>query len=314
MAPEDNASAVVIKGDDLQALSDDPDELQTELEALAGPSAGPSGGEIYIDGFTGGQLPPKDAILEVRVNQNPFSAEYDKLGYGRIEITTKPGFSQFHGNLFADGNDSDFNARSPFALAEPGYHTEFFNGSLGGPINKKASFFLDGFRRDIQNSEVVSAVVLSPNFAEQPLNQVVINPLTRTNIAPRLDYQLGANNVLSVRYQYWRDIEDNDGIQQFSLPTQAYDQREIEHAVQVTDTQVISARTVNQARFQFLREESTQSAREHASRRQRAGRVHGRRQFPADTTRYGRSLRVAEPDDNLFGQAPGRLRRPIARL
>jgi hypothetical protein len=259
VAPENNVSAVVISGDDLQALSDDPDELQTELEALAGPSAGPSGGQIYIDGFTGGQLPPKDAILEVRVNQNPFSAEYDKLGYGRIEITTKPGFSQFHGNLFADGNDSGFNARSPFAAVEPAYHSEFFNGSVGGPINKKASFFLDGFRRDIQNNEVVSAVVLGPNFAPQPENEVVINPHTRTNIAPRLDFQLGTNNVLSVRYQYWRDTEDNEGIEQFSLPAQAYDQRETEHTVQVTDTQVVSARTVNQTRFQFLREESTQT-------------------------------------------------------
>ena len=57
--PENNASATVITGDALNALSDDPDELSAELSALAGPSAGPNGGQIYIDGFTGGQLPPK---------------------------------------------------------------------------------------------------------------------------------------------------------------------------------------------------------------------------------------------------------------
>ena len=89
--PENNASSLVISGKELESLSDDPDELQSELQALAGPSAGPNGGQIYIDGFTGGQLPPKSSILEIRVNQNPFSAEYDRLGYGRIEITTKPG-------------------------------------------------------------------------------------------------------------------------------------------------------------------------------------------------------------------------------
>jgi hypothetical protein len=259
VAPENNVSAVVISGKDLEALSDDPDELQTELEALAGPSAGPSGGQIYIDGFTGGQLPPKEAILEVRVNQNPFSAEYDKLGYGRIEITTKPGFSQFHGNFLADGDASAFNARNPFAVTEPPYHTEFYNGSIGGPITKKASFFLDGFRRDIQNNNVVSAVVLSPTFQQEPLSAVVINPQTRTNISPRLDFQLSKNNVLTVRYQWWEDIEDNDGIQQFSLPAQAYDTREIEHTLQISDTQVLSSRTVNQTRFQFLREDSLQN-------------------------------------------------------
>jgi len=88
--PANNAGMVVMQGKDLEALSDDPDELQSELQALAGPSAGPNGGQIYIDGFTAGQLPPKASIREIRINQNPFSAEYDKLGYGRIEILTKP--------------------------------------------------------------------------------------------------------------------------------------------------------------------------------------------------------------------------------
>ena len=72
--PSSNAGMVVLKGQDLEALSDDPDELQSELQALAGPSAGPNGGQIYIDGFTGGTLPPKASIREIRINQNPFSA------------------------------------------------------------------------------------------------------------------------------------------------------------------------------------------------------------------------------------------------
>jgi hypothetical protein len=60
--PSQNAGALILRGTDLQALSDDPDDLQADLEALAGPSAGPSGGQIYIDGFTGGTLPSKDSI------------------------------------------------------------------------------------------------------------------------------------------------------------------------------------------------------------------------------------------------------------
>src|SRR5271167_4537474 len=84
VSPQNSASTLIIKGADLEALSDDPDELQSELQALAGPSAGPNGGQIYVDGFTAGQLPPKSAIREIRINQNPFSAQYDKLGYGRI--------------------------------------------------------------------------------------------------------------------------------------------------------------------------------------------------------------------------------------
>ena len=155
--PENNASSLVISGKELESLSDDPDELQSELQALAGPSAGPNGGQIYIDGFTGGQLPPKSSILEIRVNQNPFSAEYDKLGYGRIEITTKPGASQFHGQGFVSGNTAAFNTRNPFASEEPTYHSQFYNGNIGGPINKKASFFFSIFRRDLNDANVVSA-------------------------------------------------------------------------------------------------------------------------------------------------------------
>jgi hypothetical protein len=53
--PDKNANAIVLKGKDLDALSDDPDELQNELQALAGPSAGPNGGQLYVDGFSGGR-------------------------------------------------------------------------------------------------------------------------------------------------------------------------------------------------------------------------------------------------------------------
>ncbi len=118
-SPEGNANAIVLKGQDLNALSDDPDELSNELQALAGPSAGPNGGEIYIDGFTGGQIPPKSSIREIRINQNPFSAEFDRLGYGRIEILTKPGTDKPHGQIEIRGNDSAFNSPEPDFECEP---------------------------------------------------------------------------------------------------------------------------------------------------------------------------------------------------
>src|SRR5262245_3670173 len=74
-----NASALVLRDDDLKALGDSAEDLQADLLALAGPSAGPGGGSIFIDGFSGGQLPSKESIREIRINQNPFSPEYDKL-------------------------------------------------------------------------------------------------------------------------------------------------------------------------------------------------------------------------------------------
>ena len=265
VSPESNVGAVVLKGEALKSLSDDPDELQSELQELAGPAAGPNGGEIYIAGFSGGQLPPKEAILEVRVNQNPFSAQYERLGYGRIDITTKPGYQKFHGHLFSFGNDSAFNSRNPFLRDQPGYHSQMYAGSVGGPLGKKVSFFFDMFHRSNDSTSVVNAVApnlnydptapaTSPNsIPGTPLNEAVASPSSRTNISPRVDLQLSNNNVMSIRYQRWSSDNTNDGIGQFSLPSQAYDSTGSEQTVQIGDTQVISARTVTQTRFQYRR-------------------------------------------------------------
>lgn len=258
--PNNNAGAIVISGKELEALPDDPDELQSDLEALAGPSAGPNGGQMYIDGFTAGQLPPKSSIREIRINQNPFSSEYDKLGYGRIEIFTKPGTDKFHGQGFVMGNDAVFNSHNPFAGTEPGYYTTMFDGSIGGPLGKSASFFFNGQRRNINDLAAVNAQILDEKLA--PLNFVesVPNPRRRTNLSPRIDFALTKNNTLTARYQYFRDTQNNDGVGEFNLASQGYNDVEAEHTVQIGDTQVIGATIVNETRFQYLRENDSQNA------------------------------------------------------
>ena len=258
--PNNNAGAIVISGKELEALPDDPDELQSDLEALAGPAAGPNGGQMYIDGFTAGQLPPKSSIREIRINQNPFSSEYDKLGYGRIEVFTKPGTDKFHGQGFVMGNDAVFNSHNPFAGAEPGYYTTIFDGSIGGPLGKSASFFFNGQRRNINDVTAVNALILDPNLNPVNLQESVPNPRHRTNLSPRIDYAVNKNNTLTLRYQYFRDTQNNDGVGQFNLPSQGYNDVSAEHTLQIGDTQVIGASIVNETRFQYLRENDSQSA------------------------------------------------------
>jgi hypothetical protein len=260
--PANNAGAIVISGKELEALPDDPDELLTDLQALAGPSAGPNGGQLYIDGFTAGQLPPKESIREIRINQNPFSAEFDKLGYGRIEVFTKPGTDKFHGQFQVNGNDAAFNSPNPFGGAnQPGYDTTQFSGNVSAPINKKASFFFDAQRRDINDLSAINAITLDPTtLTETPVIEAIPFPRHRTNITPRLDYAPTKNNTLTVRYQYYRDTESNNGIGQFTLPSQGYNSESTEHTLQVSDTQVIGAKIVNETRFQYLRELDNQFA------------------------------------------------------
>ena len=265
VSPQNNAGAIVINGATLDALPDDPDELQTDLSALAGPSAGPNGGQFYIDGFTAGQLPPKSSIREIRINSNPFSAQYDKVGYGRVEVFTKPGTDKWHGGFSVNANASGLNTKNPFFDAQdatdtqyPSYYSVQYSGNIGGPLSKNASFFITTDIRDIHDLDIVNAQIVNASGAIVPFSAAVPNPRTRDNIAPRLDYALSKTNTLTARYQYYRDDQQNDGVGGFTLPEAGYNLLSTEQTVQLGDTQVYGTKVVNETRFQFLRETTNQ--------------------------------------------------------
>src|ERR1044071_5603991 len=91
--PDKNLSAITLTEKDLEALPDDPDELLETLKQMAGPAGADA--NVFVGGFRErGQLPPKEAILRININSNPFSAEYQEPGASRIEIITKPGRSE----------------------------------------------------------------------------------------------------------------------------------------------------------------------------------------------------------------------------
>ena len=273
---DSNASATVIKGKDLEALSDDPDELSSELSALAGPSAGPNGGQIYVDGFTGGQLPPKSSIREIRVNQNPFSAQYDRVGYGRVEVFTKPGTDKLHAYFQTNGNANFFNTSNPFlgSVQELPYHTIFILGNITGPINSKASFTLSGSHRIIQDNSIFNGYLYSdpatpttlcaPGEAgcvatTSPVSIPTLFPQVRTDFTPRFDYQLAAKNTLTVRYQYETNSQHNDGIGSLDLPSTGYNLDSTENTIQIVDSQIFSDKLINETRFEYQRDKSEQN-------------------------------------------------------
>lgn len=263
-SPDENANAVVIKGADLNSLSDDPDELQNELSALAGPSAGPNGGDIYIDGFSGGQLPPKSSIREIRVNQNPFSAEYDRLGYGRIEIFTKPGTDKIHGQFQVAGNYSAFNSQNPLLVGktEPPYYQYFMHGNVGGPITKSSSYFISVFDRNNQNINIVRATdpLALSNGLVSSANEAFGNPSTRLSLSPRFDVQLGKANTLTVRWEFNRGVSTNTLGGVYALPSQATNSTGYENELQVSDSLILSRNLVDDIRFEYRNVRDSQSA------------------------------------------------------
>jgi len=251
--PSNNQSALVVAGDDLDALPDDPDDLTDMLTQLAGPAAGATGGaQILLDGFSNMQLPPKAAIKEIRINQNPFSAEYDNLGFGRIEIITKPGADNFRGGVGLTDSDAYFNSRNPYAENKADYVSRMFTANLGGPIGHHASFLVNFYHSTIDNTALIDAVTLDPStLAESPVRSSVLTPRADISGNARLDYQLSTNQTFTGSYQYYLSNRDNNGIGQYSLVSREYNNEQLRHDVRLTETAILNSSAVTETKFAF---------------------------------------------------------------
>src|SRR2546425_1551924 len=248
-----NANQQVISGKDLDALPDDPDELAAALQALAGPSIGPNGGQIFIDGFSSGNLPPKESIREIRINQNPFAAENDQPS-GRIDILTKPGTDKLRGSTSFNFNDESLNARNPFNTSKrTPFQVRQLGMNLSGPLKTgKASFFFEANRNDTDDNDLLRATILDPAFNVVQVGQGLLVPRRFTSFSPRIDYAINPRNTLVARYSYNHNVTRNNGLGSgFSLPERGYTAFNTSQVFQVTETAVLNATTINETRFQF---------------------------------------------------------------
>ena len=257
-SPDKNASAIVMKGADLDALSDDPDELQEQLQAIAG-SDPDAGTQFYIDGFSGGRLPPKSAIREIRMNQNPYSAQYDEIGFGRIEIFTKPGSDKWHADLWTEDNDSSFNSRNPFVSTQPPYHSVELWTDIDGPVSKNSSVFIELWHEGSSDDSIVNAFVLDSSLNQTPFTQVFPRSTDSYDFSTRYDLQAGKVQTLSARYHLSIWNQTNAGVGQFALASQAYNNDNTEQVLQLSDSQAWSANFLNEIRFQYIRDRSLQT-------------------------------------------------------
>src|SRR5207302_6924031 len=173
---------------------------------------------------------------EVRVTQNPFSSEYDGIGFGRVELLTKPGTAEFHGDARFNFGDSVFYARNPFAAEKPDLQRRIFEGTFSGPLKDKASFTVQVEQRNIGQTAAVNALLLDANLNPVTYRDSILNPTTNTEISGRLDYELNQNHTLTARYQWEKNTEVNAGLDSFSLPSTAYNSDEREHLLQFTET------------------------------------------------------------------------------
>ena len=251
----DRADVRVLKGQDIEALPDDPDELAAALQALAGPAVGPNGGQLLIDGFEGGRTPPRSSIREIRINENPLAAERDVPAFGGITIITRPGTEQFHGAAYTSFMDEALNARNPFSPTRAPFQVRQFGGNVSGTIRpKRDSFFIDFERNETDDNDIINATVLDPvTFLPVGFVSPVLTPTRFTTFSPRFDLQINPNNTLVTRYSFLRTTNDNLGVGGFSLPSRAYKATRTLHTFQLTETAILDATKLNEFRFQFIR-------------------------------------------------------------
>jgi hypothetical protein len=252
---DNNANAIVLRGRDLEALPNDPAALTAALQALAGPPDQEGGAQIKVDGFSNGQIPPKEAIREVRINNNPYSAENEFPGFNGIEIFTQPGSDKWHGGANFEFNDESLNSRNPFSNRRAPYQQRNIGFNLSGPIAKKRASFSTYFSRYVSDSNsIVNATILDPvTLTTIAVNQSFVTPQSNTYGNVRLDFKLNKKHTLVGRFSYWLSTQDLQGVGGFSLPSRAYSGTRSEYTLQITETALLNEKTVNEARFQLSR-------------------------------------------------------------
>jgi hypothetical protein len=255
LAAEDNQSALVLKEDDVQALPDDVDELTQYLTDLAGPRAAATGGvQFVIDGFLGGQLPPKDQIKEIRINTNPFTTEYAQAGFGRIEIITKPGTGKFHGNFNFNFRDAAMNAIPFPATQRFPYNRENYQATVAGPfIHDKLTMTLTAQRNNNFNTAVTTPWDFTING---PVTQQIPTPNLRSNFNIRGQYAVNNNNTLNFNLELQSQARGNQGIQQFDILDNGYSSNTHQWGLHFRYTSVLSSHFVHETRFEVTNNHS----------------------------------------------------------
>jgi hypothetical protein len=259
---DNNANAIVLRGKELEALPNDPQALALALQALAGPTDPENPSQVKVDGFSDGQIPPKEAIREVRINNNPFSAENEFPGFGGIEIFTQPGADKWHGALSFDFNDESLNSRNPFTTRRAPYQQRAYNVSLSGPIISKRASFSAYFGRWVSDANsVVNATTLDPvTLRPAVLNETFITPDTNIYSNGRVDFKINKAHTLVARFNYSQSNQDLQGIGGFALPSRAYSGKRSNFVLQLTETALLNEKTVNETRFQYIRNRFRQSS------------------------------------------------------
>jgi hypothetical protein len=245
----DNGFTQALSADEIDALSDDPDEMAEQLAQMAGPGA-----QIFVDGFQGGRLPPKDQIQSIRFNSNSFSAEYHEAGMVRVEVITKPGMGGWRGRMNLGFRDESLNARNAFSAVKEPTEQQRFNFSFQGPIARGRtglSISVDG------NNAFDSRTILAQAPGGGLTTGLARNTTDSVNANVRVDHALGQNGQVRLEYQRRGTDRGNLGVGDFDLPERSFDTETVNDTFRIRNTRVLGRKVFSELRFEYGSRETT---------------------------------------------------------
>jgi outer membrane receptor protein involved in Fe transport len=209
-------------------------------------AAGTAGTTLVVDGMEARKVGVSaSAIQQIKINQNPYAAEFARPGGGRIEVVTRSGADAYHGEFNFTFRDARLDAKNAFAETRPPEQKRIVEGSLGGPLGHGRNSFLVTLNREEQD---LQAIV----FALDPSGQVRANvptPQRTLEISGTITHPIGKTHTMSVRTTLTREGSQNDGVGGTSLPEVASNASDHEEQVVFSLQTMVTPKLVNQFRL-----------------------------------------------------------------
>ena len=190
---------------------------------------------------------PFSAVQEMNVDKNSISSEYGRNAGAAVDVVTKSGSNDWHGDFIGMGRPQFSEAKQPLA-AVPAFNTlAQGSGMVSGPIVKDKTFILGSYEYTNQGRDAVITSPIDPGA-------IYSGTFNQNLLFLRLDQQISQNNMLTIRGNFDRFTDSNpqDAVSGVSLPTVARTFARYTYQAAATDTATLSPNLVNEARFEFL--------------------------------------------------------------
>ena len=237
----------------IDALSDNPEEMRRQLADMAGPGA-----VIRVDSFEGGDLPPKSQIKSIHVTRDAFAAENHNAGAIFIDIITQPGIGALRGGGRFSLRDGALSGRSPFTPSKGPERTENFGFNFGGSlVPQRASFSvsIDGMTSyETPNLNVA----LPTGIRSEALT--VRTPRDRMNVSVQFDDAITRDQTLRVAFYRNQNTADNLGIGLYDDVERAFSTRDVSTTFRIQEAGPLGRRFFINTRLNVNRVHNEQHA------------------------------------------------------